>query len=292
MSLFDISENQLLRSVLYMPGTNARAMEKARELPVDAIILDLEDGVVTEKKDEAREMVLSEVKKGGFGDRLVVVRINSIDSPYYEADLLAFKNIQPDALLLPKCESRWNIEDTEQKMDEMWYGNGVGLWAMIETPLGVLRAGDIAGAGSRLQTLVAGTNDLVADLRLSAGYGRGVLTPYLSKCVLSARAFGLNVLDGVYNNIKDLNGFRAECGDGNALGFDGKTIIHPSQVDIANEEFGPSPAEVAQAQKIITAYEQAIRVGEAVANMDGEMIEELHVRAAKRVIALAEDAKM
>jgi citrate lyase subunit beta/citryl-CoA lyase len=286
MSLFDISEDRLLRSVLFMPGTNARAMEKARELPVDAIILDLEDSVVVEKKEEARDLVVSEIKKGGFGERLVVVRINSIGSPYYQDDLLAFKNISPDALLLPKCESRWHIEDTEQKMDEMWYGNGVGLWAMIETPLGVLRAGDIAGAGSRLQALVAGTNDLTADLRLSPEYGRGVLTPHLSHCVLSARSFGLNVFDGVYNNIKDLKGFRAECGDGNALGFDGKTIIHPDQVDIANEEFGPSPQDVKEAKEIIVAYEKAVRIGDAVVNMDGKMIEELHFRAAQRVLRL------
>ena len=280
------------RSALYMPGSNARALEKARSLPADALILDLEDAVAPEAKDAARAQVWAAVQAGGYGRREVVIRINALDTPWGKADLEAVAAAGPDAVLVPKPGSGADIDEATRALTSAGVGDKTRLWAMIETPRAILNVADIAAAarrpGARLGCLVMGTNDLVKETRAELSGNRLEALYWLSAAITAARAHGLDVLDGVYNNFKDLEGFRRECAQGRALGFDGKTLIHPDQVAIANAVLAPPEAEVAFARRIIAAFEDPRNRGKGVITVDDRMVELLHAEMARRTVAIAE----
>jgi len=262
------------RSALYMPGANARAMEKARLLACDAVILDLEDAVAPVAKAEARRQVADAIAAGGFGRREVVVRVNGADTPWGADDLAMAAASGCDAIVLPKVEAAPTIRP------------GKPLWCMIETPLGVLRAEAIAAAET-VECLVMGTSDLTKDLRARHAADRLPMLASLSLCLLAARAHGRAILDGVHLDLSDAQGFARACVQGRELGFDGKTLIHPSQIDAANAAFGPSAEEAAQARRVLAAFEQAEREGKGVVVLDGRLVENLHVAEARRTLALA-----
>jgi citrate lyase subunit beta/citryl-CoA lyase len=276
------------RSVLYMPGSNARALEKGREIAADALILDLEDAVAPDAKETARRQVVDAVRAGGYGHRELAIRVNGLDTPWGPEDLRAVATAGADAILLPKVESAAMVEEAERRLRQAGGTERQALWCMMETPLGILRAEQIAGASPRLACLVLGTSDLVKDLRASHTPQRLPVLTALSLCVLAARAHGLAVLDGVHLDLSDDEGFRAACVQGRELGFDGKTLIHPKTVPVANEVFAPSEAEVAQAKKIIAAHAEASAAGKGVVLLDGKLIENLHVEMARRTMTLAE----
>jgi citrate lyase subunit beta/citryl-CoA lyase len=280
------------RSVLYMPGSNARALEKAKSLPADALILDLEDAVAPEAKEAARAQVCAAAKAGGYGRREVVIRINGLDTPWGKADLEAAAAAAPDAVLVPKPGNSADIERTTRALMEAGAPDKTRLWAMIETPLAILNLAEIAAAskrpGARLACFVMGTNDLVKETRADISRNRRPALYWLSVAVTAARAYGLDVLDGVYNSFKDLDGYRRECVHGRALGFDGKTLIHPDQVAIANEVFAPADAEVAFAHRIIAAFDRPENRGKGVITVEGRMVELMHGEMARRTVAIAE----
>jgi citrate lyase subunit beta/citryl-CoA lyase len=278
------------RSVLYMPGSNARALEKAKSLPADALILDLEDAVAPEAKEAARIQVCAAVKAGGYGRRELVIRINGLDTPWGAADLAAAVAAAPDAILVPKPVSGGDIVRAAQAL--IGAPDRTRLWAMIETPLAILNVHEIAASarlsGTRLSCLVMGTNDLVKETRADLSGSRRPALYWLSATITAARAYGLDVLDGVYNNFKDADGFRRECAHGRALGFDGKTLIHPDQVATANEVFAPPEAEVAWARKVIAAFDRPEHRGKGVITVEGRMVELMHAEMARRTVAIAE----
>jgi citrate lyase subunit beta/citryl-CoA lyase len=276
------------RSVLYMPGSNARALDKAKSLPADALILDLEDAVAPGAKEAARERVCDAVKAGGYGHRELVIRINALDTPWGAADVAAAAAAAPDAVLLPKPAAGGDIVRATEALAKAGAPEKTRLWAMIETPLAILNVADIAAAGARLACLVMGTNDLVKETRADLSVNRRPALYWLSATVTAARAFGLDVLDGVYNNFKDADGLRRECVHGRRLGFDGKTLIHPTQVATANEVFAPPEDEVAFARKIIAAFDQPENRGKGVITVEGRMVELLHAEMARRTVAIAE----
>jgi len=271
------------RSVLYLPGSNTRALEKARALAADVLILDLEDAVAPEAKETARRQVCEAVRTG-FGKRETVVRINPLASEWGEADLAAVAAARPDAVLIPKVGGVCDIRDVERRLGEA----PVAVWAMIETPRGVLDAGAIAAAGGRLCCLVAGTNDLVKEMGGRAVTGRANLAAALTAIVLAARANRLMAIDGVFNDIADAADFAAECGQGRDFGFDGKTVIHPSQIEPANQAFAPSPDDVAAARRLIAAFAAPESQGKGAIRFDGRMVERLHADIARRTVALAD----
>lgn len=273
-----------LRSVLYMPGDKARVLEKARTLAADALILDLEDSVAPEQKSEARNLVSATVKAGGFGRRSTVIRVNGLQSPWIEDDFAMARQAGADAILVPKVASLADLARAAS------LAQGAALWAMIETPLAILNLAEIgrAAAEHRLTCLVVGTNDLVKESRMSAGEQRLALVPALSQCVLAARAFALACVDGVYNDIKNSDGFEAECRQGKLLGMDGKTLIHPSQIGPCNSVFSPSPDEVAWARGVAEIFARPENAGKGVVAQDGRMVERLHLEMARHVLGLAE----
>ena len=278
------------RSVLYMPGSNARALEKAKTIAADALILDLEDAVAPDAKAVARDQVCAAVKAGGYGRRELIIRINALDTPWGKADLDAAVAAAPDAILVPKPSSGADIARVSETLARA--PDKTRLWAMIETPLAILNVQDIAAAsrlaGARLACFVMGTNDLVKETRADLSASRRPALYWLSATVTAARAYGLDVLDGVYNNFKDTEGFRRECVHGRALGFDGKTLIHPDQVAVSNEVFAPPEADVAWARKIIAAFDQPEHKGKGVITVEGRMVELLHAEMARRTVAIAE----
>jgi citrate lyase subunit beta/citryl-CoA lyase len=276
------------RSVLYMPGSNARALEKAKSLPADALILDLEDAVAPDAKAAARDQVCAAVKAGGYVHRELVIRINALDTPWGMADLAAAASAAPDAVLLPKPGAGGDIVRAAEALSRAGAPDRTRLWAMVETPIAILNLREIASASPRLACLVMGTNDLVKETRADLSANRRPALYWLSATVTAARAFGLDALDGVYNNFKDAEGFRSECVHGCRLGFDGKTLIHPDQVAVANEVFAPPEAEVAWAKKIIAAFELRESKGKGVITVDGRMVELLHAEMARRTVAIAE----
>jgi citrate lyase subunit beta/citryl-CoA lyase len=276
------------RSVLYMPGSNARALEKAKSLPADALILDLEDAVAPDAKAAARDQVCAAVKAGGYVHRELVIRINALDTPWGMADLAAAASAAPDAVLLPKPGAGGDIVRAVEALSRAGAPDRTRLWAMVETPIAILNLREIASASPRLACLVMGTNDLVKETRADLSANRRPALYWLSATVTAARAFGLDALDGVYNNFKDAEGFRSECVHGRRLGFDGKTLIHPDQVAVANEVFAPPEAEVAWAKKIIAAFELRESKGKGVITVDGRMVELLHAEMARRTVAIAE----
>jgi citrate lyase subunit beta / citryl-CoA lyase len=287
-------DDQMLRprrSVLYMPGSNTRALEKAKTIAADALIFDLEDAVAPDAKIAARAAVCAAVSAGGYRGREIVIRVNAPDTPWGQDDLRAAAAAAPDAVLIPKAATAATIDIASRALRQAGAPPTTRLWAMIETPLGVLNVRDIAAAArhadSRLSVLVMGTNDLVKETRAELGADRQAALMWLSSTVTAARAFGLDVLDGVYNAFKDMDGYRRECLQGRGLGFDGKTLIHPDQVAIANEVFAPKPDEVDFARKIIAAFEQPENSGRGVITVDGRMIELLHAEMARRTVAIA-----
>ncbi|MHA7875909.1 HpcH/HpaI aldolase/citrate lyase family protein [Roseivivax sp.] len=270
-----------LRSVLYIPGSKPRAIEKARGLAVDAIIFDLEDAVSPEEKAAARATLAEELEKGGFGPRLKLVRINGLETDWGEDDARAAAGMQADAVLLPKVESTAQLDALAKITVE------ARLWAMMETPRGILNAGEIA-AHPLMDGFVMGTNDLVKELGARATPDRLAMLPALGQCLLAARAYGIATVDGVYNAFKDTEGLAAECRQGRDMGFDGKTLIHPAQVETANAAFGPSEDDLDLARRQIAAYEAAKAEGQGVAVVDGKIVENLHVDTARKLLAQAE----
>jgi citrate lyase subunit beta / citryl-CoA lyase len=280
---------KLCRSALYMPASNARAIAKARTLPADCVILDLEDAVAPEMKETARRAAAEAVRAGGFGRRGVVIRVNDLSTLWAAADLAAAGAAAPDAVLLPKVEGPFDIARATQALNETGAPEKTRLWVMIETPRAVLGVAAIAAAGGRLAGFVLGTNDLAAALRLPGGArARRQLGPSLQLALLAARAEGLLILDGVYNDIADEAGFAAECTEGRAQGFDGKTLIHPAQIEPANRAFSPDPAAVAEARAIMAAFAAPEAQGKGAIQHKGRMVERLHLAEAERLIAMAE----
>ena len=279
------------RSLLYMPGSNARAMEKARELPADGVILDLEDAVAPDAKAKARELIVAALKQGGFGRREVIVRINGLDTPWWQDDL-AVAAASPDAILVPKVSGPEPLREVAKHLVGVRAEARIGIWAMMETPLAMLNARDIAAmardAGSRLAGFVMGTNDLAKDTRARLLPGRAPMLPWLMTCIAAARAYGIDIVDGVYNELGNAEGFAAECRQARDLGFDGKTLIHPQQIGPCNEAFSPTADEVAWARKIIGAFELPENVSKGVIQVDGRMVERLHADMAQRTVAIAD----
>jgi citrate lyase subunit beta/citryl-CoA lyase len=280
------------RSVLYMPGSNARALEKARELPADALILDLEDAVAPEAKAQARDAVFKALKNGGFGDREVLVRINGLDTRWWVEDLDVIAAAKPDAVLVPKISNPGQLEDLAARIVDMGTDPHVRVWAMMETPLAMLNVGEIAAAAldseTRLTGFVMGTNDLAKDTRARLVPGRAPMLPWLMNCIAAARAYGLEILDGVYNDLGNIEGFAEECRQARDLGFDGKTLIHPRQIEPCNDAFSPSPQEVEAARKMIAAFELPENRDKGVVQIDGRMVERLHAEMAKQAVAIAD----
>ena len=279
------------RSMLYMPGSNARALEKGRGLPADALILDLEDAVAPDAKETARGQIVEAVKAGGYGQRELIVRINALDSPWGHDDLTAIATCGADAILLPKVESAAMVHDLEMQMVGAGAPADMDIMCMMETPLGMLHAEEVAAASKRLSCLVMGTSDLVKELQASHTDARLPVLTSLGLCLLAARAFGLSIVDGVHLDLDDDQGFAQACVQGKELGFDGKTLIHPKTIGAANDVFGPSAEEVAFSQKIIAAHAAAQKEGKGVVVVDGKLIENLHVENAKRLVALDEAIK-
>ena len=276
------------RSALYMPGSNARALDKARTLPADALILDLEDAVAPDAKEIARRQVAEAVAARGFGHREIVVRINGLSTPWGRDDLKALAAAKPDAVLVPKVDSAEEARVLSAALDEAGAAPEVALWIMFETPRAVLNAATIGGAGGRLACIVAGTNDLVKEFGGLHTPGREGLLPYLALLLAAARANGLAALDGVYNDIQNAEGFAAACAQGRTLGFDGKTLIHPSQVEPCNAAFAPSESEVADARKIIAAFDLPENRAKGAISLDGRMVERLHAEIAAKVVAMSD----
>jgi citrate lyase subunit beta/citryl-CoA lyase len=280
------------RSVLYMPGANARALEKARTLPADAIIIDLEDAVAPEAKEAARVKVVAAVRQGGYGHREVVIRVNAPDTAWGEGDLAAAAEAAPDAILIPKVSDAETLTSVGHRLRRLNAPEKTRVWAMIETPLAILRCEEIARAArdvdTRLACFVMGTNDLAKETRARQVPGRAPMLPWLATAVAAARAHDLDILDGVYNGLQDEAGFRAECEQGRDLGFDGKTLIHPNQVGPANEVFAPPAAEIDEARAIIAAFARPENRGKGVISLEGRMVERMHADIAERTVALAE----
>lgn len=275
------------RSVLYMPGANERALEKAKTLETDALILDLEDAVAPDAKEEARARVCAAAQSGEYGNREITIRINGIGTAWHEDDLTAVVAAKPAAVVVPKVNSAGEVRALDVAIAAAGGGDDIALWAMIETPEAIRNVNDIAKASPRLKVLVMGTNDLVAELHAVHVPGRAPIQTALSLSVLAARDAGVEILDGVYNDVKNAEGFEAECLQGRQFGFDGKTLIHPSQLEPANRLFAPSPAEVEHAGAVIAAFDEATAQGKGVATVNGKLIENLHVADAHRILAVA-----
>ncbi|MEG9860977.1 MAG: CoA ester lyase [Parvularculales bacterium] len=287
-----MSDHRPRRSVLYMPGANERALDKARSLPADALILDLEDAVAPDAKEAARNQVAATVRQGGYGAREVVIRINGSDTPWGAADMEMAVSVRPDAILVPKINTPENIRRTSDAMTQVGAETDLPLWVMMETPRAMLNAAAIAheaeSKNARLSVFVMGTNDLVKEIGATHTPERTSVLGALSHCLLAARTSGLCILDGVYNDIKDEAGFEAVCQQGADMGFDGKTLIHPSQIVTCNRIFSPDEQEVSEARAILAAFDKPENAGKGVLSVDGRMVELLHADMARRIVAIAD----
>jgi len=274
------------RSCLYMPGANAKALEKAKSLPADVLIFDLEDSVAPEAKVAAREAVVAAVKAGGYGKREVVVRVNALSTPWGPEDMAAVASAKPDGVLVPKIQGAGDVWFAHEGLGY----SGPSLWMMIETPRAILDIAHVVSGTSKLRdgVFVMGLNDLAKETRMRAGSDRAAFHWALSKTVTAARMAGLTVIDGVFNDIADAAGFEAECRQGLEFGFDGKTLIHPSQIDVANAVFAPTAEEVSRARAVIEAFALPENAGKGVIKVEGRMTELLHLEEAKRVVAVSE----
>lgn len=276
------------RSALYMPGSNARALDKARGLAADVLILDLEDSVAPDAKAAARGQVVAALAAGGYGDRELMVRVNGLDTAWGAADLAALATAGADAVLLPKVESAAAVHQATAALAAAGAPEGLAMWCMMETPRGMLRAAEIADAGPRIGGLVMGTSDLAKDLHAAHTRDRLPMITALGLCLLAARAAGIAVLDGVYLDLGDEAGFTEACRQGVELGFDGKTLIHPQQIGPANRAFAPSAAAVDWSRRLIAAHAAAAAAGQGVVLVDGKLVENLHVEEARRLVDLAD----
>jgi citrate lyase subunit beta/citryl-CoA lyase len=280
------------RSVLYMPGSNARAIEKARTLPADGVILDLEDAVAPDAKAKAREQVVAAVKAGGFGPREVFIRINGVDTEWHADDLDAAAHAGPDAILVPKVSTVETLDLIGRRLLDMKTDLRTRVWAMIETPQAIFNINALAAEAhdseTRLAGFVLGTNDLAKETRARLLPGRAPMVSWLATCLLAARAHGIDILDGVYNDIGNAAGFEAECVQGRDMGFDGKTLVHPNQIEPCNNVFSPSVEEIAQARKTIEAFDRPENKTKGVVQIDGRMVERMHADIARRTVAIAE----
>lgn len=279
------------RSALYIPGSNARALDKGRTIAADVLILDLEDAVGVEQKEMARAAVAAAVNVRAYGKREIVVRVNGLETPWIARDVAAVVAARPDAILIPKISKVEDIRRARAALAAAQAPDSMALWAMIETPLGILNAGAIAAAGAGsgvpLACLVVGTNDLARETGVRLKPGREVILSWLAQCVLAARAYGLAVLDGTFNDLTNWEGFHAECEQGRDLGMDGKTLIHPRQVPTANEAFSPTNEEVEWAEKVIAAFARPENANRGVISVEGQMVERMHELMAERVIETA-----
>ncbi len=280
------------RSVLYMPGSNERALEKAKTIPADSLILDLEDAVAPDAKVAAREMVCAKVKAGGYGRREIIIRVNALETPWGAEDIMAACAARPDAILVPKVARPGDIISAAKMLKAQHAPDHIRLWAMMETPMAIINVHDIAAVGTepehRLSCLVMGTNDLAKESRARVLANRFAVVPWLAMTIVAARAYGLEVIDGVYNNFKDDAGLREECEHGRTLGMDGKTLIHPSQVGPCNAIFSPTEEEVAWSRKIMAAFDLPENVKKGVITVEGKMVERLHLVQAQRTVSIAE----
>lgn len=281
-----MSDYRPRRSVLYMPAANARALEKARTIPADALIFDLEDAVAPDAKEAARAQACDAAASGAYGRREVTIRCNGLDTPWGRADVTAAARVDPSAVVIPKVGGAAYLDEVAALLDGGGASPETGIWAMVETPAGLLNVNEIAHH-PRVQALVLGTNDMAKELRATLTADRSALTSYLAMCLLSARDAGISIFDGVYNDIADEEGFAAQCAQGAAMGFDGKTLIHPSQVGPCNEAFSPSLAELDFHQRVIAEFDAAQADGRGVLTVDGKMIENLHVDEARRALAVS-----
>ena len=288
-------EGRPRRSALYMPGSNERALEKARGIAADALIFDLEDAVAPDAKLRAREQVCVAVKTGGYGGREVVIRVNALETPWGTDDLIAACDATPDAILVPKVVHSGDIISAAKILQSVQAPEKIRLWAMMETPMAILNARTIAATAvyeeNRLCCLVMGTNDLIKESRARALHDRFAVVPWLAMTLVAARAYHLDILDGVYNDFRDEEGLRDECERGRILGMDGKTLIHPSQVGPCNEIFSPTQEEVDWSRKIIDAFGQPENAQKGVIVVDGHMVERLHFAMAQRTVAIAEQIR-
>ena len=276
------------RSILYMPGSNARALEKGRGLAADGLILDLEDAVAPDAKEMARRQIVEALKTGGYGQRELIVRVNAGLSPWGKDDIVAMATSGADAILLPKVDSGAMVREAEKLMEDSGAPDDMAIWCMMETPLGMLHAEEIAFASPRLGGFVLGTSDLAKDLHATHTRDRLPMITSLGLCLLAARAAGIAIVDGVHLDLADDEGFENSCRQGLELGFDGKTLIHPKTIDIANQVFAPSEQEVAWSRTIIAAHAEAEKEGKGVIVIEGKLIENLHVENAQRLVDLAE----
>jgi citrate lyase subunit beta/citryl-CoA lyase len=276
------------RSVLYMPGANARAMDKARELPADCVIFDLEDAVAPEAKEEARSKAAAAVRAGGYARREVIIRTNGTATEWFADDLAAVAGSAPHAMLLPKVDSPAMLKEALRDAGRAGVPADLPVWIMIETPRGVQNLAEILAGEPRIEAVVMGTSDLAKEMRLPADAARTGLMHAMGSCVLAARAQGVDIIDGVHLALDDADGFRMACQQGRNLGFDGKSLIHPSQIDTANEYFGVSATEAEAAAKIVAAWKAARSEGKGITVVDGRLIEQLHVDDAERKLALFE----
>ncbi|HEV7464356.1 MAG TPA: CoA ester lyase [Methyloceanibacter sp.] len=283
------------RSVLYMPGSNERALAKAKTIPADALIFDLEDAVAPDAKALARDQVSAAVKGGGYGGREIVIRVNALETPWGTEDLLAACDAEPDAILVPKVVHAGDVISVAKILQGVHAPEKIRLWAMMETPMAILNARTIAAtavyAENRLCCLVMGTNDLLKESRARAVHNRFAVVPWLAMTIVAARAYRLDIIDGVYNEFMDVAGLREECERGRTLGMDGKTLIHPSQVEPCNEIFSPTEEEVVWSRKIIDAFGQAENETKGVIVVEGRMVERLHFAMAQRTVAIAEQIR-
>jgi citrate lyase subunit beta / citryl-CoA lyase len=279
------------RSLLYMPGSNERALEKGKTLAADGLILDLEDAVAPDSKINAREQIARALQEGGYGKREIVVRVNSLDSQWGEDDLKMVATIGADAILLPKVESKDDVLRAESILNESGGAENLPLWCMMETPLGILHAEEVAFSSSRIGCLVLGTSDLAKDLNAHHTSNRIPFLTSLELCILAGKAAGVSVLDGVHLDLQDDEGFKSSCVQGKELGMDGKTLIHPKTIDDANKIFSPSQSELAWAKLVIEAHLDAQKKGQGIVLLDGKLIENLHVESAKRLMIVADSIK-
>ena len=276
------------RSVLYMPGSNARALEKGRDLKADVLIMDLEDAIPPNSKETARSQILDALREGGYGHRELIIRVNAIDSPWGKEDIATMATSGAHGLLLPKVDGAIMVQEAEALMIASKAPNDMSLWSMMETPLGILHSEEIAFSSSRMAGFVLGTSDLAKDIHCTYTRERMPMITSLGLCILAARAAGIAIIDGVHPDLTDDNGFEFSCRQGLEMGFDGKSLIHPKTIDMANDVFSPSEDELRWSRTIIAAYGQAKKVGKGVVVIDGKVIEELNVQNAKRLVAMAD----
>jgi citrate lyase subunit beta / citryl-CoA lyase len=280
------------RSLLFMPGSNTRALEKARILPADSIILDLEDSVAPEAKGLARDQIMQTIAAGGFGKREILIRTNALDTPWSSDDLRMAAKAKPDGIVVPKVSSVADIATIEDSLRDANADPSMRVWTMIETARGVLHAEELAATsrnpGSRLAGFLFGPNDISRETRIRMQPGRAIMLPMIIHCILAARAYGLEILDGPYSDFSNLDGFSQECTQARDLGFDGKTLIHPGQIEACNAIFTPPADEVARARQIIAAFERPENASRGAISLDGQMVERLHADMSRRTIAIAD----